>query len=61
MGGCNKSVGFYVGGTALERNTWSRVEPHKSATLWYDLTCEVLQSNVVEPKTKWCTLMCVNQ
>ena len=49
MGGCNKSVGFYIGGTALERNTWSRVEPHKTATLYTFNHIKVLQSNAVQP------------
>ena len=50
-----------LGSTTLERNTWFRIEPHKTATLLYDFTSEVLQSDVIEIKTKFWTLMCVNQ
>ena len=38
-----------IGGTTLEFNIWSWVEPHLTATLFYDFTCEVLQSNAVQP------------
>ena len=34
----------------LDGNTWSWVEPNKTVTVSYDLTCEVLQSNVVHSK-----------
>ena len=47
--------------TTLECNTWSLVEPHKTVTVSYDLTCEVLQSNVVHIKTNCYTLMWFNQ
>ena len=40
---------------------WFSVEPHKTATLSYDFTCEVLQLNVIQHWTKCYTLMCVNQ
>ena len=38
-----------LGSTTLECDTWSRVEPHMTATLLYDLTCEALQSHLVPP------------
>ena len=63
--------------TTLECNIWSRVEPNWTATLPYDFTSEccslmwfklndsildqVLHSNMIEPKIRFCTLMCVNQ
>ena len=37
------------------------VEPHWTATLLYDLTCEVLQSNVVHFNAKCYTLMYGNR
>ena len=49
-----------LGATTLECDIWSRVEPHQTATLPYDFTCKVLQSNVVRPRTKLHTLICLN-
>ena len=45
-----------IGWHTLECNTWSRVEPHWTATLYI-----LLQSNVVILRIKCCTLMCTNQ
>ena len=49
-----------IGGTTLEFNIWFWVEPHLTATLFYNFTCEVLQSNVVQPKTKCYTPLWLN-
>ena len=47
-------IGLYhlvIGWHTLECNIWFWVGRHQTATLLYDLTCEVLQSNVCQPMT----------
>ena len=44
-----------IGRDTLECNIWFWVEPHQTATILYDFICEVLQSNVVQPMSKWYT------
>ena len=50
-----------IGLNTLECNIWFWVEPHWTAKLHMLNHIKVLQSIVVEPKCKCCTLMCVNQ
>ena len=44
----------YTPWLVLDCNTWSWVEPHKTLTVLYDLTCEVLQSYVIQSKPIMC-------
>ena len=50
-----------IGWHTLECNIGFWAQPHKTATLLYDFTCEVLQSCVIQDKTRCCTPMCVKQ
>ena len=61
-----------IGGTKLDSIIWSLVDTHQSSIFglglnqirlqhFYMILCEMLQFNLLETKTRYCTLVCVNQ